>query len=169
MIDPYAAKIVRRIFQMSIAGLGSLQIAVALEAEKIEMPSYYMANRDWADGKTKRGSCLLAHRRATQKDTSETLCPTLRRDCKSTLPICTEKSDVECFKVCFRGRETPTVWEWKQEFSALSKKRDGLYEQYNMLRDEAKAADRIRYNVENALRLLYFIVQCATIGVIKLT
>ena len=52
----------------------------------------------------------------------------------------------------FRGRETPIVREWKQELSALSKKRDGLYERYDLLRDEARAVDRLRYNVENVLR-----------------
>ena len=62
------------------------------------------------------------------------------------------KSAGEYFKVCFRGRETPTVREWKQELSALSKKRVGLYERYDSLHDEAKAVDRLRYNVENVLR-----------------
>jgi len=61
------------------------------------------------------------------------------------------KSAGEYFKACFRGRETPTVREWKQELAVLAKRRDGLYDRYDSLRDEAKAVDRLRYNIENVL------------------
>jgi len=62
------------------------------------------------------------------------------------------KSAGEYFKACFRGHEMPTVREWKQEFAALSQKRQGLYDRYDLLWDEAKAVDRLRHNVENVLR-----------------
>ena len=62
------------------------------------------------------------------------------------------KSAGEYFKACFRGRETPTVREWKQEFAALSQKRQGLYDRYDSLKDEARGIDRLRYNVEVVLR-----------------
>jgi len=57
----------------------------------------------------------------------------------------------EYLKACYKGREMPTVREWKQELAVLSKKRDGLYLRYDLLQDEAKAVDRLRYNVEAVL------------------
>jgi len=44
------------------------------------------------------------------------------------------------------------IQTWKKELAALSQKRDGLYEKYDTLKDEAKAVDRLRYNVEDVLR-----------------
>ena len=41
IIDPEAAAIVRRIFQMTIEGIGPFQIAHIFCDEKIERPSYY--------------------------------------------------------------------------------------------------------------------------------
>ena len=61
------------------------------------------------------------------------------------------KSAGDYLKECYRGKEMPTVREWKQELSVLSKKRQGLYEQYDLLKDEAQAVDRLRYNVEAVL------------------
>ena len=45
VIDEEAAEIVRRIFQMSLEGNGPYQIAKILTEEKIERPSYYLAQR----------------------------------------------------------------------------------------------------------------------------
>lgn len=45
IIDEEAASVVRRIFQMTIEGKGSYQIAKILTDEKIERPSYYLAKR----------------------------------------------------------------------------------------------------------------------------
>jgi DNA invertase Pin-like site-specific DNA recombinase len=41
VIDPEAAEVVRRVFQMSVAGMGPFQIARTLTQEKIETPGYY--------------------------------------------------------------------------------------------------------------------------------
>ena len=43
LIDEYPATIVRRIFQMTVDGMGPHQIARVLTEEKIEKPSYYFA------------------------------------------------------------------------------------------------------------------------------
>ena len=43
VVDPKAAAIVRRIFALCIEGKGPHQIAKALEADKVEMPSVYLA------------------------------------------------------------------------------------------------------------------------------
>jgi DNA invertase Pin-like site-specific DNA recombinase len=43
LIDEYPASVVKRIFQMTIGGMGPYQIARQLTMEKIERPSYYFA------------------------------------------------------------------------------------------------------------------------------
>lgn len=53
VIDPEAAEIVRRIFQLTIEGKGPNDIARILASEKIERPSYYLNAR----GIVKRSSC----------------------------------------------------------------------------------------------------------------
>ncbi len=45
LIDEEAATVVRRIFQMTLDGMGPSQIAKKLSAERIERPSYYLAKR----------------------------------------------------------------------------------------------------------------------------
>ena len=45
LIDPEAAAVVERIFQMTIEGIGPHKIAGILAAEKIERPSYYLGSR----------------------------------------------------------------------------------------------------------------------------
>jgi DNA invertase Pin-like site-specific DNA recombinase len=45
MIDPEAAAVVKRIFQMSVSGMGPFQIAKVLEADGIETPGCYLAKR----------------------------------------------------------------------------------------------------------------------------
>ena len=45
VVDPEAAAIVLRIFQMSVSGMGPFQIARTLTQEKVETPGYYMAKR----------------------------------------------------------------------------------------------------------------------------
>jgi len=45
IVDPEAATVVQRIFAMSVEGKGPHQIAKALEADKIEMPSVYLARQ----------------------------------------------------------------------------------------------------------------------------
>ncbi len=45
LIDPEAAAVVRRIFQMTVDGMGIYKIAGVLAAEKIERPSYYLGSR----------------------------------------------------------------------------------------------------------------------------
>ena len=42
IIEPEAAEIVRRIYQMTIEGMGPHEIAKALATDKVERPSYYM-------------------------------------------------------------------------------------------------------------------------------
>jgi len=46
LVDPEAAAVVKRIFQMTIDGMGVHTIAGMLAAEKIERPSYYLGSRD---------------------------------------------------------------------------------------------------------------------------
>jgi len=43
IVDPIAAPVVERIFQMSVEGMGPFQIAKVLEADKIETPACYQA------------------------------------------------------------------------------------------------------------------------------
>jgi len=43
IVDPIAADVVRRIFTLSVEGKGPHQIAKTLEADKVEMPSVYLA------------------------------------------------------------------------------------------------------------------------------
>jgi len=45
LIDPEAAAVVLRIFQMTVSGMGPFQIAKALEAGGIVTPGYYLAQR----------------------------------------------------------------------------------------------------------------------------
>ncbi|MDR1891485.1 MAG: recombinase family protein [Oscillospiraceae bacterium] len=56
LVDTEAAPIIRRIFQMTVEGMGPFQIARALEAEQIETPGYHMAqigvgDHQWNDEK----------------------------------------------------------------------------------------------------------------------
>jgi Site-specific recombinases, DNA invertase Pin homologs len=53
VIDPEAAAVVLRIFQMSISGMGSFQIARTLPQEQIEAPGYYYQKLGIGTGKTK--------------------------------------------------------------------------------------------------------------------
>ncbi len=53
IVDPEAAAIVLRIFQMSVAGMGPFQIAVTLTREKVESPGYYQQKLGIGTGKTK--------------------------------------------------------------------------------------------------------------------
>lgn len=52
LIDEEAAPVIRRIYQLSIDGLGSCDIAKTLQREKIESPGYYMAKRNRGSRKT---------------------------------------------------------------------------------------------------------------------
>lgn len=45
LVDEEAAAVVRRIFQLSVSGMGPHQIAAVLRDEKVERPSYYMGIR----------------------------------------------------------------------------------------------------------------------------
>ena len=45
LVDPEAAAVVRRIFEMTIDGMGPRVIATKLFEEKVERPSYYLAQR----------------------------------------------------------------------------------------------------------------------------
>jgi len=51
LIDEEAAAVVRRIFQMTIDGMGAYQIARTLAHEKVETPSYYMVKNDMPGAK----------------------------------------------------------------------------------------------------------------------
>jgi DNA invertase Pin-like site-specific DNA recombinase len=51
IIDPVAADVVRRVFQMTLEGRGPSQIASALQAEKIQSPSYYLAQKGMGNRK----------------------------------------------------------------------------------------------------------------------
>lgn len=51
VIDDEAAAVVRRIFQMTIEGIGPFAIAQKLAAEKTERPSYYLTKRGIVDKK----------------------------------------------------------------------------------------------------------------------
>jgi len=53
LIDPEAAAVVLRIFQMSVSGMGPFQIARTLTQEKIETPGYYQQKIGIGTGKTK--------------------------------------------------------------------------------------------------------------------
>lgn len=56
IIDPEAAAVVRRIFQMTIDGMGPTTIARILSEENIERPSYYLAKRNRG---THQANCRL--------------------------------------------------------------------------------------------------------------
>jgi len=62
IIDPEAATVVLRIFQMSVSGMGPFQIARTLTQEKIEAPGYYHQKLGIGTGKTKtyKNPCLWA-------------------------------------------------------------------------------------------------------------
>ncbi len=45
LVDPEAAAVVKRIFEMTIEGMGPRVIATKLHDEKVERPSYYLAQR----------------------------------------------------------------------------------------------------------------------------
>jgi len=45
VIDPEAAAVVLRIFQMSVSGMGPFQIARTLTQQQIETPEYYQQKR----------------------------------------------------------------------------------------------------------------------------
>ncbi len=53
IIDPPAAEVVKRIFRMTIEGFGPSQIATILEAEKVQSPSYYLAQKGLGNGKNR--------------------------------------------------------------------------------------------------------------------
>ena len=53
VVDPQAAEVVRRIFQMSVAGMGPFQIARTLTQENIETPGYYHQTLGIGTAKTK--------------------------------------------------------------------------------------------------------------------
>jgi len=59
-VDPEAAAIVQRIFQMSVNGMGSFQIARTLTQEKIETPGYHLAKHGTGTRKnaTFKNPCL---------------------------------------------------------------------------------------------------------------
>lgn len=52
LIDEEAAEIVRKIFRLTVEGMGPYQIAKRLMAEKVEKPSYYQATRQRGNFKT---------------------------------------------------------------------------------------------------------------------
>ena len=52
LVDPEAAAVVKRIFQMTIEGKGPYQIAGILRKDKVERPSYYLSERGWGNNKT---------------------------------------------------------------------------------------------------------------------
>ena len=53
LIDEEAAAVVRRIFNMTIEGIGPYSIAAQLQSEKVESPSYYLARHGWGKLKNK--------------------------------------------------------------------------------------------------------------------
>jgi len=53
IIDPAAADVVRRVFQMTLEGCGPYQIASILQAERIPCPSYYLAQKGMGNSKNK--------------------------------------------------------------------------------------------------------------------
>lgn len=53
VVDPEAAAVVLRIFQMSVSGMGPFQIARTLTQENIETPGYYQQKLGLGTGKTK--------------------------------------------------------------------------------------------------------------------
>lgn len=52
VIDEEAAAVVRRIYQLCVEGNGPFQIAGILEAEKVEIPAYYLAKRGLGNHKS---------------------------------------------------------------------------------------------------------------------
>ncbi len=45
LVDPEAAEVVRRVFQLTMEGHGPYQICCILKADKVEMPGYYLQQR----------------------------------------------------------------------------------------------------------------------------
>ena len=64
LIDPEAAGVVKRIFQMTVDGKGPYQIARELSDEKVVRPSVYIAQRD---GGHTRQNTLMTHILGTEK------------------------------------------------------------------------------------------------------
>jgi hypothetical protein len=60
VIDEPAATVVRRIFDMTAEGFGPYAIATKLSTEKVECPSYYLAQRGW--GHYKNHECADQYR-----------------------------------------------------------------------------------------------------------
>ena len=58
LVDPEAAEVVKRIFEMSIDGMGPQVIARKLYDEKIERPSYYLMKRGVGN---RKGDCDIEH------------------------------------------------------------------------------------------------------------
>lgn len=52
LVDEEAAEVVKKIFRLTVEGMGSYQIAKRLMAEKVEKPSYYQATRQRGNFKT---------------------------------------------------------------------------------------------------------------------
>ena len=52
LVDEEAAEVVRKIFRLTVEGMGPYQIAKRLMAEKVEKPSYYQATRQRGNFKT---------------------------------------------------------------------------------------------------------------------
>lgn len=69
LVDPEAAAVVKRIFQMAVDGMGVHHIAGALAQDKIERPSYYLGSRGRGrhkndydrDNRYAWGSATIAH------------------------------------------------------------------------------------------------------------
>jgi DNA invertase Pin-like site-specific DNA recombinase len=55
IVDPVSAAVVRRIFDLTVEGHGTFQIASMLHKEKVEYPSYYQAMRGYVAYKTALG------------------------------------------------------------------------------------------------------------------
>ena len=51
VIDPDAAEVVRRVFRLTLEGYGPYQIATIFESEKIQSPSYYLAQKNLGNKK----------------------------------------------------------------------------------------------------------------------
>ena len=52
LVDEEAAEVVRKIFRLTVEGMGPFQIAKRLTEEKVEKPSYYQASRNRGNYKT---------------------------------------------------------------------------------------------------------------------
>ena len=52
LVDKETAEVVRKIFRLTVEGMGTFQIAIRLTEEKVEKPSYYQASRQRGNYKT---------------------------------------------------------------------------------------------------------------------